>query len=127
MTITTSDPPSQAGDSDPPDPIELAKAWFPNLCAPGILPRRVTGPPIDPAHVATALHLLGRCRRTKRPTVHSSDLCRHAGVSPGAIIAAAIALGFTVRGWYGAKAYYPHALVAVSRFYIRKQMSARAR
>jgi hypothetical protein len=104
--------------------LALACERFPNLCASGILPRRVTGSPINPTEVSIALSFLGRCRHTTRPTVHSVDLCRHVRVSAGAIIAAAVTLGFTVRGWYGVTAYYPHAVMNVNRLDIRK---ARAR
>jgi hypothetical protein len=97
------------------DQIAAAKQRFPNLCATGILPRHKAGPPIDPDHIARALAFLGRCRRTTRPNTHTTDLQRRIGVGPGAIIAAAIGLGFDVRGWYGVTAFYPHALVAVSR------------
>jgi hypothetical protein len=88
---------------------------FPNLCSTGILGTRYTGQPINPDHVATALAFLGRCRRTKRPNFHTYDLQRHIGVGVGAIIAAGVGLGFEVRGLYGGRMFYPHALMGVNK------------
>jgi hypothetical protein len=97
---------------------------FPNLCEGGILGRRHTGQPINPADVAVALAFLGRCRRTKRPNTHTADLQRHVGVGPGAIIAAGVCLNFEVRGWYGIREFYPHAVMGVNRFDVRRQVTA---
>ena len=95
---------------------------FPNLRAEGILPKRATGPDVDPREVAVALAFLIRCRRTKYPTVHTRDLQRHiGGVSVGAVIAAAVALGFQVCSWRGAREFFPHALIGVSKIDVRKR------
>jgi hypothetical protein len=101
-------------------------ARFHNLCANGILPRSATGPAIDPVDIARATVFLNRCRRTKRPNIHSFDLRRQIGVSLGAVIAAGVALGFEVRGWYGIMEFYPHALMGVNRRDVRRQARAAA-
>jgi hypothetical protein len=112
---------------DPAAAIATARRdRFPNLCETGILGRRHTGPPINPAHVVTALAFLSRCRRTRRPNVHTCDLQRHVGVSPGAIIAAGHALSFEIRSWYGVRAFSPHALMGVNRSDIRKAVGVRS-
>ena len=106
---------------DPVTAIATAhRDQFPNLRASGILPRSQTGLPINPADVAVALSFLSRCRRTKVPSFHTHDLQRHVGVGIGAIIAAGVGLGFTVRGWYGNRAFYPHAVMGVNRFDVLK-------
>jgi hypothetical protein len=126
MTITTLDPPTQAGTTDTADPIALARVRFSNLRATGILPPSATGPAIDPVDLAAALAFLSRCRRNKRPSVFTYDLQRHVSrwagrqVSTGAIIAAAVALNFQVHGWYGVRAFHPHALTNVGQFDLRE-------
>jgi hypothetical protein len=100
-----------------------AKDRFQNLCAEGILPRSAAGRPIPPADTARAQAFLNRCRRTKRPNVHTTKLQRLVGVGPGAIIAAAVGLGFEVRGWYGIWEFFPHALIGVNRFDVRRAMA----
>ena len=60
-----------------PSTIALAHARFPNLRADGILRRSATGPLIDTADIEAALAFLGRCRRNKRPNVHTLDLQHH--------------------------------------------------
>ena len=104
----------------------VTPARFHNLRANGILPRSATGLPIDPVDIAKAAAFLSRCRKTKRPNIHSFDLRRAIGVSLGAVIAAAVALGFEVRGWYGIMEFYPHAMLGVNRRDIRKQVRATA-
>jgi hypothetical protein len=105
--------------------LMLARERFPNLCANGILGRKFTGPPVDPGHVTTALAFLSQCRKTKIPTVHSFDLRREIGdVSLGAVIAAATALNFDVRSWYGPTAFPPHALIGVSQRDVRRVAAA---
>jgi hypothetical protein len=103
-----------------PSPQQTIVTRFHNLCANGILPRSAIGSPIPPADFAAALTFLGGCRRTKRPTVHTADLQKHVGVGPGAIIAAGVHLNFVVRGWFGTREFYPHAVMGVNRFDIRK-------
>jgi hypothetical protein len=53
--------------------------------------------------------------------MHSHDLCRLlGGVQPGAVIAAAIALGFEARSWYGVAMFAPHALININKFDARR-------
>jgi hypothetical protein len=109
-----------------PSTTALAHVRFPNLCASGILGRSATGPRTDAADIEVALAFLGHCRRNQRPNVFTADLQRHVSrwagraVSVGAIIAAAVSLNFEVRGWYGVRAFYPHALLNVNQRDIRK-------
>jgi hypothetical protein len=101
--------------------LDIARQQFGNLSCPGILGRKISGPPVDLADIDRALQFLSQCRKTKVPTMHSHDLCRLlGGVQPGAVIAAAIALGFETRAWYGVKCFVPHALVNVSRRDVRR-------
>ena len=110
--------------------LTIAREYFPNLCAGGILPRHAIGEPVDLDHIAVALTFLDRCRRTKVPTVHSFDLRRlisdHgsnltvAGVQLGAVIAAAVALGLEEHSWHGVTCYAPHAEIGVNQSDIRR-------
>jgi hypothetical protein len=95
--------------------IVMARLRFANLTATGILGAKQTGPPIDPAHVNQALAFLAGCRPSKIPNVHSFDL-RQAigGVSVGAVIAAAVALGFIVVSWSGVVDYSPHVMIGIN-------------
>jgi hypothetical protein len=89
--------------------LAIARERFKNLRATGILGSKHTGPPINPDHVTIALAFLSRCRKTRKPTVHSHDL-RAAignGVSLGAVIVAAVALEFDVHSWLGSRTYVP--------------------
>ena len=116
--------------------LAIARERFPNLCAGGILPKRAIGEPVDLDDIAAALTFLDRCRRTKVPRVHSFDLRRlisnwnHgsnltvAGVQLGAVIAAAVALGFEVQNWHGVTCYAPHAMIGVSRVDTQRQSIA---
>jgi hypothetical protein len=73
-----------------------APAWWPAIVA-AILGSKYTGPPVDPAHAAVALAFLSRCRKTRIVNCHSFDLRRAIGnVSLGSVIAAAVALGFSL-------------------------------
>jgi hypothetical protein len=94
--------------------LVIARERFPNLCRGGILPRKTVGEPVDLGEIATTLAFLRRCRTTKIPNVHTLDLSRSIGVRPGAVIAAATALGFNVRSFYGVNCYAPHALIGVN-------------
>jgi hypothetical protein len=99
----------------PVQAMVIARQRFPNLASTGILDRRSTGPPIDPAHVTIALRFLMRCRKSRIPAVHSFDLREKIGnVSVGAVIAASVALGFEVYSWVGVTDYAPHALVGIN-------------
>jgi len=96
--------------------LTIARERFPSLSANGILGRRYSGPAIDPAHVEIAMKFLSGCRRTKKPAVHSHDLriaIGH-GVSQGAVISAAIALGFDSRSWMGTQMFVPGAMIGVN-------------
>jgi hypothetical protein len=102
--------------------LVIARERFPNLTATGMLGTKHTGPPIDPGHVEIAMKFLAQCRKSKKPAVHSFDL-RAAignGVSQGAVIAAAIALGFDVRGWIGSRMFFPGAMVGVNSADVRR-------
>jgi hypothetical protein len=99
----------------PVQAMVIARQRFPNLASTGILERRSTGPPIDPAHVTIALRFLMRCRKSKIPAVHSFDLREQIGnVSAGAVIAASVALGFEVHSWVGVTDFAPHAMIGVN-------------
>jgi hypothetical protein len=103
--------------------IALGRERFTNLSREGILPRKATGRPIDPNDVAQALAVLAHCRPTKLPRMHTFDLCKLLGdLQAGAVIAAAIALNFDVRSWYGATEFGQHALTNVSRADVKKRM-----
>jgi hypothetical protein len=95
--------------------LALAYERFPNLTAAGSLGAKQSGQPIEPAHVEIAIKFLSGCRRTKKPAVHSHDLRRAIGkgVSQGAVIAAAIALGFDARSWMGTQMFVPGAMINV--------------
>jgi hypothetical protein len=95
--------------------LALARERFPNLTAIGILGRKYTGPPIDPAHVTIALRALSRCRERKTPCLHTHDLVQAIGVSQGAIICACVALGFAAHGWLGSREFFPGAMTNVDR------------
>jgi hypothetical protein len=99
----------------PQQALVIARKRFSNLTATGILGSKHSGPPIDLNHVVIALKFLAQCRKTKVPAVHSFDL-RQAigGVSVGATIAAAIALGFSVQSWRGSMVFAPHAMIGVN-------------
>jgi hypothetical protein len=57
---------------------------------------------------------LSRCRKSKYENCHSFDLRRQiGGVTVGAVICAAVALGFAVHPWFGVTDYMPHALIGV--------------
>jgi hypothetical protein len=94
--------------------LALARERFPNLAANGILGKGCAGPPIDLDHVSKALAFLSWCRKSRKPAVHSFDLRRAVGgVSVGAMICAAHAAGFDVRGWMGTRTFVPHAMIGV--------------
>jgi hypothetical protein len=100
--------------------LVIARKRFPNLAATGILGTKRIGPPIDLNHVEIALRFLMRCRKSKVPAVHSHDLCGEIGVSVGAVICAAHALGFDVRGWMGTRQFFPGAMVGVNARDVRR-------
>jgi hypothetical protein len=102
--------------------LEIARERFSNLCSEGILSRKAIGTPIDLDDLAIALAFFRQCRPTKVPNMHSLDLRRLIGgqISVGAIIAAAIALKFDVRSWYGLREFGVHALIGVSQIDVRR-------
>jgi hypothetical protein len=100
--------------------LVIARERFSNLCGTGILGKKRTGPPIDPAHVTIALAFLAQCRKSKVPAMHSHDLCGEIGVSVGALICAAHALGFDVRGWIGTRMFFPGAMIGVNSIDVRR-------
>jgi hypothetical protein len=97
--------------------LDLARERFPNLCCQGILPRKAIGTKVDLDDIDVALAFLEQCRPTKNPTVHSFDLRRtiKGDVQLGAVIAAAVALGFGTHSWFDITCYAPHALIAVNQ------------
>ena len=111
--------------------LAAARECYPNLRATGIMGRTKGGPPIRFDDVTAALAFLRRCRRTKDAFIHTIDLERHVSrwahrpVSIGAIIAAAVALKFDVRGWRGVTAYHPHAMVNANKSDISKLTEVR--
>jgi hypothetical protein len=101
--------------------LVIARQRFPTLYANGILGRRCAGPEIDLAHVSKAVTVLTACRKTVIPACHSFDLRRQiGGVSVGAVICAAHALGFDVRGWMGTRMFFPGAMVGVNSADVRR-------
>jgi hypothetical protein len=102
--------------------LEIARERFSNLCSEGILSRKAIGTPIDLDDLEIALAFFRQCRPTKVPNMHSFDLRRLIGgqISIGAIIAAAIALGFDVRSWYGAMEFGVHAMIAIRQIDVRR-------
>jgi hypothetical protein len=105
--------------------LEIARERFPNLCCAGILPRKAIGEPVELADIEIALAALAQCRKTKTPTVHSYDLRRAVpgNVQLGAVIAAAVALGFATHSWFGVTTFAPHALIAANQSDVRRQMT----
>jgi hypothetical protein len=91
--------------------LEAARARFHNLCAEGILPRRKTGTPINCDDIEIAIEALRGCEHTEMPTMHTFDMCRVVDTTPGAVIVAALALGFEVHSWYGETGFQPHAMI----------------
>jgi hypothetical protein len=94
--------------------LVIALERFPYLGADGLLPRKSVRQPVDPREIERAMTFLRQCRRTKTPRVHSFDLQRLIGVQLGALIAAAVALGFATHSWFGIKTFAPHVLIAVN-------------
>ena len=105
--------------------LAVARERFPNLGAGGILPKRAAGMAVDLHDIEIALSFLRRCRKTTAPAVQSADLCRLIGVQPGAVIAAAVALGFGVHSWRGIREFAPHAIIAVNASDIRRVAASR--
>jgi hypothetical protein len=115
-------PPAQWRNLSVSQALVIARERFGNLCATGILGRRFLAKPIDEREVAIALAFLQKCRKTKTPRLHTLDLV-HAigqGVSVGAVIAAAVGLGFDVRAWYGVTTFVPHAMIGVNASDMRR-------
>jgi hypothetical protein len=106
--------------------LAIARERFPNLCSAGILGKRATGLPVDLWHVDKALSFLAQCRKSKIPAVHSHDLCGEIGVSVGAVICAAHALGFDVRGWMGSRQFFPGAMIGVNARDVEKSANTTA-
>jgi hypothetical protein len=119
------------------DAIERATARFPGLSANGLTPYPgTTRAPIIPGEVETAFEFLSMLTPTKLPTRSSyalkhfaeawgrrHELCRY--VSNGALIAAAVWLGYTVepRGpiW---QPNNPNAGIGVSRRDLKRMLAA---
>jgi hypothetical protein len=101
--------------------LAIAGDRFGNLSSIGIRgSKQPAGPPIDLADIDRAMAFLRQCRKTKQPTVHTVDLVAAIGVSVGAVIASATALGFGVHSFYGPLIYAPHALVGVNKLDVRR-------
>jgi hypothetical protein len=102
--------------------LAIARERFSNLGSAGILgSKKPAGTTIDLAHVERALAFLARCRKSKIPNVHSHDLrAAIGGVSQGAVIVAAHALGFPVHSWLGTRTFAPGALIGVNATDVRR-------
>jgi hypothetical protein len=102
--------------------LEIARERFPNLCCEGILPRKAVGEPVDLADIEIVLAALAQCRKTKTRGMgmHTFDMRMLIDVQHGALIAAAVALGFDVYSWRGTRTYAPHALIAVNQSDVRR-------
>ena len=107
------------------DALAIARERFPNLGASGILPKRGVGMAVDLHDIDIALSFLRQCRMATAPAVHSADLCRLIGVQPGALIAAAVALGFPTQSWLGVSCYAPGAMIAVNANDVRRVAASR--
>jgi hypothetical protein len=106
--------------------LAIAGERFGNLSSIGIRgSKQSAGPPIDLADIDRAMAFLRGCRKTKQPSVHTADLVAAIGVSTGAAIASAVALGFGVHSFYGPLIYAPNALIAVSKVDVRKLANRR--
>jgi hypothetical protein len=114
MLTTIERPVPAQGTITPERALMLARQRFPNLCSGGILGRKAIGQPVDLWHVAQAVTVLAACRKAVIPRMHSYDLrAAIGGVTLGATIAAAVALGFRVDTWQGDTAFAPHCLIGV--------------
>jgi hypothetical protein len=102
--------------------LEIARERYSNLCSEGILSRKAIGTPVDLNDLEIALAFFRKCRPTKVPNMHSFDLRLLIGgrISVGALIAAAVALGFDVRSWYGVMEFGVHAMIAVRQIDVRR-------
>jgi hypothetical protein len=98
----------------------IARERFPNMCCGGILPRKAVGTPVDLDDIDVALAFLSQCRRTRIPAMHTFDLRRVIDAQVGAVIAAAVALGFDTHSWYKITTFAPHALIAVNANDVRR-------
>jgi hypothetical protein len=112
----------------PEHALMLARQRFPNLCSAGILGRKAIGQPVDLEHVSTALSFLAGCRKSKFANCHSFDLRRRiGGVSLGAVIAAAVGLGFSIDTWQGTVDFLPHCLIGVDPRDVERMANSAAR
>jgi hypothetical protein len=127
-------------DHDSPHPvvvaIAVARSWFCKLCSEGTVPMAsvVMPVPVDPDQVAIAMAFLCNVKPTKtvrsNAGMFSNDLANTISkatgkpVSNGACVAACVALGFTVRTWYGVKGFRPDGLIGVGRRNVRRQQMA---
>jgi hypothetical protein len=104
------------------DALEIARERFPNLCCEGILTRKAVGEPVDLDDIEVALVALAQCRKTKTRGMgmHTFDMRMLIDAQHGALIAAAVALGFDVYSWRGTRTYAPHALIAVNQSDVRR-------
>ena len=111
MVCVVDSPPISGAQEQIDHGLTLVIARFHNLCAEGILPRRQTGTGIDRDDIEIAIRALGGCVRTKEPVAHTFDLCRRLGVSVGAVITAALAVGIDVHSWFEITSFQPHAML----------------
>jgi hypothetical protein len=101
--------------------IAVARTLFTKLCADGTMPKFGVPVPVDPDQVDAAMRYLVNVKPTKKPTAFSDDLASNISqsvgrkISNGALIAASVTLGLTVRTWYGVQVLAPDALIGVSR------------
>jgi hypothetical protein len=100
--------------------LVIARERFLNLSCQGILPCKAVGTPVDLADIDAALAFLSQCRRTRIPAMHTFDLRRVIDAQVGAVITAAIALGFDTHSWYKITTFAPHALIAVNERDVRR-------
>lgn len=114
------------------DVIALAMRRFPKLCSDGLYPYPGTAPRfIDPAQVEAAIHFLSLLTPTKTPRISSGSLKHLAEewgrrhglcgyISPGALTAAAVALGLAIKTYGSWFAMNPHVAIGVSRKDLRR-------
>lgn len=120
------------GSSEPIDghaAITIARERFHKLCSEGTL--STTGAPVgvDAGQVELVLGFLRGVGKTQQANMCAIDVQRAIAatgreVSKGAVIAASVACGFTVRTWRGVWDYSPDALINASSRDLRRVIAA---
>lgn len=109
--------------------ITIARERFHKLCAEGTLSTTAEPVEIDPSQVEIVLGLLRHVGKTQTLGICAIDIQRDIEtsghhVTKGAVIAAAVAAGFTLRTWRGVWDYGPDALINASSRDLRRAITA---